>query len=218
MKIRSILLVLVAIGLSQGKNLCGQSEKEAPDPDLKEMLDMANQMQKEANEMQKTNPSVNPGKKTSMAELQAAAKQQAAQMDQEEKLSKAKEDAALKKQLEASGPAVFPDWTPKMPEMKPDGPVTRKIIEDRVCTVLSGTSPSTPAQLGDAWEKEKTETVNIGRSNNIINDLKQVIIYVHPRDDFDKLVQMVAERRGNEKVTRVTITSPLPKPDLEGDE
>lgn len=216
-KIRLILLALVAIGLSQGKDLRGQDKKETPDSDLSQMMDMANQMQKEANEMQKTNPSANPGKKKSMAELQAEAKQQVAQMDREEKLEKAKQDAALKKQLATSGPAVFPDWTPKMPEMKPDGPVARKIIDDQVCTVVTGTSTLTPAQLGDAWENEKTDKVTIGRSNNIINDLKQVIIYVHPHD-FDKEVRMVAERRGDEKVSRVTITSPLPKPDVEGDE
>ena len=73
MKIRIILLVLVATGLSQGKNLRGQDEKETPDSDLKEMTDMANQMEKEANEMQTTNPSANPAKKKSMAELQAQA-------------------------------------------------------------------------------------------------------------------------------------------------
>ncbi len=217
-KIRFVLLALLAIGLSQGKSLRGQDEKETPDPDLKEMMDMANQMQKEATEMQKTNPSLNPGKKKSMAELQAQAAQQMAEMQKQEKAQKEKQDAALKKQLATSGPAVFPDWAPKMPEMKPDGPVTRKIIDEQVCTVVSGSSTLTPAQLGDAWEKEKSDKVNIGRSNNVINDLKQVIIYVHPRDDSDKLVRMEAERRADETVTRVTITSPLPKPDVEGDE
>ncbi len=77
----------------------------------------------------------------------------------------------------------------------------------------------TPAELGDAWEKEKSDKVNIGRSNNIINDLKQVIIYMHARGgSFDEEARMTAERRGDEKLTRITISSPQPKPDMEGDE
>ncbi|MGI9088165.1 MAG: hypothetical protein ACR2HH_10575 [Chthoniobacterales bacterium] len=98
--------------------------------------------------------------------------------------------------------------------MKTDGPATRKIIDEQVYIVVTGTSTLTPAQTGDAWEKEKTEKITIGRNNNIFNDLKHVIIYVHPRDSFEQEVRMEAERKDDEKVARVKISSPLPKPDV----
>jgi len=40
----------------------------------------------------------------------------------------AKEKAALQKQLEAPGPVALPDWTPKVPEFEPAGPVSKKIV------------------------------------------------------------------------------------------
>ncbi len=216
-KTHFVLILLLAICLSPGRDLRGQEDKEAPDPDLKEMMEMANQMQKEADKMPKANPPDDQGKpKKSMAELQAIAKQQMAEIEQKEKAQKEKLDAALKKQLEAPGPVAFPDWTPKMPEMKPDGPISRKIIDEQVNVVLTGTSALTPAELGDAWEKAKSDKVNFGRSNNRINDLKQVIIYLHPQSS-DEEVRMDAQRRDGEKVTRITISSPLPKPDVEDD-
>ena len=38
----------------------------------------------------------------------------------------AKEKAALQKQLEAPGPVALPDWTPKVPQFNPTGPVSKK--------------------------------------------------------------------------------------------
>lgn len=215
-KTRLVFLLVAAVCWSDGRNLRAQKEKESPDADLAKMMDVANQMQKEA---EKTNPAGDANKpKKSMAELQEMAKQQTAAMERSEKLRKEKMDAALKKQLAAPGPVEFPAWAPKFPEMKADGPVARKIIDEQVCTILSGTSPLTPAQLGDAWEKEKTDKINISRSNNIFNDLKQVIIYVQSRESDDGEVRMEAERRADDKVTRIKITSPLPKPEVEEDE
>src|SRR5439155_25301881 len=67
-------------------------------------------------------------------------KQQLAEVDKEE----AKEKAALQKQLEAPGPVKLPDWTPQVPQFKPDGPATKKIVDDDVDIVQTGTSPLTP--------------------------------------------------------------------------
>src|SRR6266513_590936 len=63
----------------------------------------------------------------------------------------AKEKAALQKQLEAPGPVALPDWTPKVPQFKPAGPATKKIVDDDVDIVVTGTSPLTPAELGGRW-------------------------------------------------------------------
>ncbi len=218
-KAHFVLLAFLVICLSPGRDVRGQGEKKAPDTDLDQMMEMANQMQKEAETMEKPDSKTGPSKpKKSTAELQALAKEQAAQIEQNEKAQKQKLAAALKKQLEAPGPVALPDYTPTMPEMKTDGPPVRKIIDDQVYTVVTGTSSLTPAQLGDAWEKEKTEKVSIGRSNNVFNDLKQVIIYVHPQGVFEQEVRLEAERREKEKVTRVKISSPMPKPEVEGDD
>ena len=43
-----------------------------------------------------------------------------------------KEKAALQKQLEAPGALALPDWTPKVPQFEPTGPVSRKIVSEEV--------------------------------------------------------------------------------------
>ena len=221
---RSLLACGLAITLASAAELRAQQDKDTSDADISKLMDMTNQMQKQADDMakhaadpQKGMPSVTPRRKKTMAELQAIARERSAQMEQRERLEKQKTALALKKQLDAPGPVALPDWTPKSPEVKTDGPATRKIIDDQVYTVVTGTSTLTPAQLGDVWEKEKPEKTSIGRSNNIINDLKQVIIYIHPQDDFDREVRLEAERKGGEKVTRVKISSPMPEPDVDAE-
>ena len=82
------------------------------DPDLQQLL-------KQAQEMQKSSGSPDARKK--LAEMEAMAKQEAGQQEQEEKDEKEKLQAALKKQLDAPGPVAFPDWMPATPEFKPAG-------------------------------------------------------------------------------------------------
>lgn len=81
------------------------------DPDLKGMLKEAQEMQKEAKQLQKDNPT-SPDTKKKLAEMLSQAKEEEARQEQQEKREKEKQQAALKKQLEAPGPAVSPDWTP----------------------------------------------------------------------------------------------------------
>src|SRR5207245_11431287 len=87
-------------------------------------------------------------------------KQQLEEIDKEE----AKEKAALQKQLEAPGPVALPDWTPKVPQFKPAGPATKKIVDDEVDIIVTGTSPLTPAQLGDSWEAANGDKSNSSRT------------------------------------------------------
>ena len=87
------------------------------DPDLQQLL-------KQAQEMQKSSGSPDARKK--LAEMEAMAKQEAAQQEQEEKDEKEKLQAALKKQLDAPGPVAFPDWMPVTPEFKPAGTAGQK--------------------------------------------------------------------------------------------
>ena len=69
------------------------------DPDLQQLLKQAQEMQKNARDLQKSPGSPDTRKK--LADMEAMAKEQAAQQEQEEKEEKEKLQAALKKQLEA---------------------------------------------------------------------------------------------------------------------
>jgi hypothetical protein len=140
-------------------------------------------------------------------------KKQLEEVDKEE----AKEKGALQKQLEAPGPVALPDWTPKVAQFKPAGPATKKIVDDEVDIVVTGTSTLTPAELGDSWEAAKGDKLNSSRSNNCINDTKTVFIYLSTREEPLQKVILQATRAPEEKITHVTISSPLPKPVVEED-
>src|SRR6476619_421848 len=141
-------------------------------------------------------------------------KKQMVEVNKEE----AKEKVALQRQLAAPGPVALPDWTPKVPQFKPAGPVSKKIVDDEVDIVQTGTSPLTPAELGDSWEAATGDKLNSRRSNNSINDTKTVFIYLYTRDEPQEKVVLEATRAPEEKTTHVKISSPLPKPEIEDED
>jgi hypothetical protein len=96
------------------------------DPDLKEMLKEAEKIQKEAGELQKQNPT-SPDTKKKLAEMEAHAKEEEARQEQQEKREKEKLQAVLKKQLDAPGPVVLPDWTPVTPQFKANGAPKKRL-------------------------------------------------------------------------------------------
>ena len=116
---------------------------------------------------------------------------------------------------QAPGPVKLPDWTPKVPQFKADGPAVKKIVDDEVDILQTGTSPLTPAELGDSWEAAKGDKLNSSRSNNSINDTKTVFIYLYTRGEPQEKVVLEATRAPEEKITHVKISSPLPKPKVE---
>ena len=123
----------------------------------------------------------------------------------------AKEKAALQKQLEAPGPLALPDWTPKVPQFEPTGPVSRKIVSDEVNIIQTGTSLLTPAELGDSWEEAaKGDKLNSSRTNGSYNDTKVVRIYLSTRQEPLQSVVLEARRAPEDKITHVTIFSPCP--------
>ena len=134
-------------------------------------------------------------------------KKQLDEVDKEE----AKEKAALQRQLEAPGPVALPDWTPKVPQFKPAGPVSKKIVSDEVNIIQTGTSPLTPAELGESWEAAKGDKLNSSRTNGSYNDTKVVTIYLSTRHEPLQSVVLEARRAPEEKITHVTISSPPPQ-------
>jgi hypothetical protein len=208
------LTVLIVLCLLFATRLRAQDEA-TNDSDLTKMMKEAEEMQKEAADLREKNPPA-PGKKKTMAEMQAESKAELARMEAQEKKEKEELQAALKKQLEAPGPVALPDWTPKTPQFTPTGPLVKKIVDDEVKIIQTGTSTLTPKELADGWEAAAAATnkLNHGRNNTNINGNLTTITYLSTRTDPVQKVELEARRAPDEKISQVTISSPLPKPEI----
>ena len=177
------------------------------DPDLQQLL-------KQAQEMQKSSGSQDARKK--LAEMEAMANQVAAQQEQEEKDEKQKLQAALKKQLDAPGPVAFPDWIPATPEFKPGSKPAKKVVDEEVKIVQTGTSSLTPEKIAESWQAAATAANNLNQSLNKMNVNGKItrILFLSTRTDPTQEVELEASREPGSKVTHVEISSPLPKPDI----
>ena len=182
------------------------------------MLKEAQEMQKEAKELQKQNPASQDTKKK-LADMLSQAKEEEARQEEQEQREKQKLQAALKKQVEAPGPIVLPDWTPSTPEFKAAGAPTRKIVEDEVRIVQTGTSSLTPEKIADNWQAAATAANNLNQSLNKISVNGKItrILFLSTRTDPRQEVELEASREPDSKITQVEISSPLPKPDIESD-
>ncbi len=193
-------------------------EDEANDSDLKKMLKEAEEMQKEAEDIQKKNPTA-PGKKKTLAELQAEAKAEAARQEQEEKQEKAKLQAALQKQLEAPGPVVLPDWTPATPQFHQTSSPAKKIVDDEVRIVMTGTTTLTPDELGEAWVAAIADKkINHVLSTNTTNGDKSITLFLDTREGPREKLRMYASRPQKARITEIEIASVLPKPGEDTDD
>ena len=169
-------------------------------------------MLKEAQELQKESDSAKSPVK--MSDLKKQADEIQAQQKQEEE----KEKAALQKQLVAPGPVALPDWTPATPQFHATGPVSKKIVDDEVRVIQTGTSPLSPKELGDAWEAAVAGK-EINNSRNNITDERRAQrrpLPLHPHRPRQE-VEMEAKREAGGKITEVNISSPLPKPEAASD-
>ena len=98
-------------------------------------------------------------------------------------------------------------------QFEPTGPVSRKVVNDEVNIIQTGTSPLTPAELGDSWEEAaKGDKLNSSRTNGSYNDIEVVTIYLSTRQEPLQSVVLKAGGAPEDKITHVTISSPLPKP------
>jgi hypothetical protein len=152
-----------------------------------------------------------PASKADMKKLEQQAKAQSDQMEAEQKAEEAKQKAAAQAVVDAKGPTSFPDWTPQVPQFTPSGPPARKLVDGEPKIIQIGTSTLSPEALCDAWDKFKREKFSHERGGSEINH--NADLYVSYRNGEDNAeVKMEAERKAGGKVTRVTISSPLPVP------
>lgn len=195
----------------------GAQDNPLADPDLQQLLKQAQEMQKNARELQKNSGSTDTRKK--LADMEAMAKEQAAQQEQEEKSEKEKLQAALKKQLEEPGPIALPDWTPVTPEFKPAGKPMKKLVDEEVKIVQTGTSSLTPEKIAESWQAAASAANNLNQSLNklSVNGKVTRILFLSTRSDPRQEVELEASREPDSKVTQVEISSPLPKPEIESD-
>jgi hypothetical protein len=207
MYLKQLPIVMLVVWLLFTASVCAQ-DNPMDDPDLQQML-------KQTQEMQKNSGSLDTRKK--LADMEAMAKQEAARQEQEEKDEKEKLQAALKKQLDGPGPVAFPDWTAVTPEFKPAGKPAKKLVDEEVRIVQTGTSSLTPEQLADSWESAtvvKEKNLNRSRNNLNVNGKITRILFLSTQTDPVERVELEASREPNSKVTQVEISSPLPKPDV----
>src|SRR5438874_492810 len=204
----SVLVVLLLFAKS-----ARAQDNPLEDPDLQQLLKQAQEMQKNARDLQKSPGSPDTRKK--LADMEAMAKEQAAQQEQEEKEEKEKLQAALKKQLEAPGPVAFPDWTQVTPEFKPAGKPAKKLVDEEVTIVQAGTSSLTPEKIAESWAAAAAAN-NLNQSLNKMNVNGKItrILFLSTRTDPRQEVELEASREPNNKVTQVEISSPLPKPEI----
>ena len=207
--------VFVVISLLFALSTRAQDGNPLEDPDLKAALKQAQEMQKDAGQLQKHNPT-SPDTKKKLAELEAQAKAEEARQEQEEKREKEKLQAALQKQLEAPGPVTLPDWTPATPQFHAAGKPTKKIVDEEVKIIQTGTSSLTPKELADGWEAAAVAANNLnhGRNNIEVNGKLTTIMFLSTRTDPVQEVKLEASREPGGKITQVEISSPLPKPDI----
>lgn len=206
MDLKQLQMSMLVVWLLFTVSVCAQ-DNPMNDPDLQQLL-------KQAQEMQKSSGSPDARKK--LAEMEATANQIAGQQEQEEKEEKEKLQAALKKQLDAPGPVAFPDWMPATPEFKPGGKPAKKVVDEQVKIVQTGTSSLTPEKIADSWQAAANSADNLNQSLNKMNVNGKItrILFLSTRTDPRQEVELEASREPDGKVTQVQISSPLPKPDV----
>jgi hypothetical protein len=197
--------------------LHAQDDNPLNDPDLKDALKQAAEMQKKAGELQKNPASLDTRKK--LAEMEAAAKEEEVRQEQEEKHEKEKLEAALKKQLEAPGAVKLPDWTPATPQLKMADKPTKRIVNDEVRIVQTGTSSLAPEKIADSWQAAANTANNLNQSLNKISVNGKItrILFLSTRTDPREEVELEASREPDSQITQIEISSPMPKPDIESE-
>lgn len=169
------------------------------DPDLQDALKQAKELEKQSG----------PAKPVKMSDL----KKQAAEIEAQQKEDEQKEKAALKEQLKAPGAVALPAWTPATPQFHATSSPAKKIVDDEVKIVMTGTSALTPDELAEAWVAAIADKkINHVLNTNSSNGDKSTTLFLDTREGPREKVRMHASRPVGAKMTEVEISSPLPKP------
>jgi hypothetical protein len=206
MHLKQLPISMLVVCLLFAASVCAE-DNPMNDPDLQQLL-------KQAQEIQKNTGSQDAKKK--LSDLEAMAEKQVAEQEQQENNEKEQLRAALKKQLDAPGPVTLPDWTPATPEFKPAGKPAKKIVDEEVKIVQTGTSSLTPEKIADNWQAAANAANNLNQSLNKMNVNGKItrLLFLSTRTDPRQEVELEASREPESKVTQVEISSPLPKPGI----
>ena len=68
-----------------------------------------------------------------------------------------KSSASPRKVTTSADPPALPDWTPPVPQFKPDGPVSKKKVDGEEKIAQTGTSPLTPATRRCMGDRENRQ-------------------------------------------------------------
>ncbi len=127
---------------------------------------------------------------------------------------KAELKARLEKQMADPSPAKFPEWMPPIAsDFKAAGEPRKKVVEDEVRFMQTGTSQLGPRELLAAWEAAIVDKPLNHFNNDIAsNGNLTMVLDISSRSDPTQKVTFEARRAIDEKVTHVTVWSSLPKP------
>jgi hypothetical protein len=156
-----------------------------------------------------------PASKADMKKLEQETKAQIDEAEAENKAEEAKQKAAVQAVVDAKGPTSLPDWAPPVPQFTPSGPPARKLVDGEPRVVVTGTSPLSPDALCDAWDKFANPKFSHERGGSEFNHNADLFVSYRNNED-NTMVKLEAERKAGGKITRVTISSPLPVPSPTG--
>jgi len=105
---------------------------------------------------------------------------------------------------------------PATPEFKPGGKPAKKVVDEEVKIVQTGTSSLTPEKIAESWQAAAAAANNLNQSLNKMNVNGKVtrILFLSTRTDPRQEVELEASREPDSKTTQIEISSPLPKPDI----
>lgn len=183
---KAILAVLLTASLV----LASASRAQDDDKEIAEAMKKANEA----------------AKKMGMQKQMGDAQKMMEDMNKKEAAQKKKQIAAAQKDL------TFPVWTPPVPQFKADGPIAVQKVDSEELVAQTGTSTATPVEIGDFWYNAAKEGFSRSKGTNNING--QITVYMTLRKNSsnpEEVVKLNAVREPGGKITKVTISKPLPE-------
>ena len=208
-RIRLFLSLFATCSLFAGITNAQQEEDPLKAPDFDEAL---REVQELGKDIQINDPS-------KLTDLKKKTDDLTVKTAEDEAKEKAELKEALDKQMADPSPAKFPDWMPKIAsDFKAAGEPRRKIFIDEVRITQTGTSEIGPRELLASWEASLVDKpLNHFNNDSTSNGALTTVLDISSRSDPTQKVTLEARRASDEKVTHITVSSPLPKPVISKD-